>query len=329
MELSFFEGQIPQGTGLVEFIKNVISRRGNYTRQEQVDSAVRADAIMWQRGIQAVGDISNDDASFKAKQGSKIKYHTFGEYFGMPRKDEARAKYLKDTAHMAVAHDMGLVATPTPHSTYLVSDELFSYANESDRLSVHFMETPSEIELFHRRGGMYEFMMESGMEPDFLHYAGHAKRLVAQTNADKKTILIHNTQIQPEDVDMIASHFGDNVTFGLCPRSNYYIERGTPPAYMLWQKGVRVALGTDSLSSNTSLDIASEIESIMRSDDRLPLEVVLHWATQSGAEALGLDDEIGSLEEGLAPGLVLLEGVDMFTMRPKEDGTHITARRLI
>ncbi|MEG2755079.1 MAG: amidohydrolase family protein, partial [Mucinivorans sp.] len=136
-------------------------------------------------------------------------------------------------------------------------------------------------------------------------------------------LLVHNTQIQRSDVELIMSHFHD-VTFVLCPRSNYYIERGFPPAQMLYQMGARVALGTDSLSSNTSLLMASEVEWLARHNPDLPLEVILSWATRGGAQALAMP--LGQVEIGSNNGLILFEGVDFRTMRPLE---AFSCRRLI
>lgn len=327
LELSFFKGEIPQGTGLVEFIKNVVSRRGNFDRGVQIARAKAEDEYMWRTGVQAVGDISNDIVSFDAKMGSKICYHTFAEYFGTPSADQAHDKYLTDTSIMETAHKLGLEISPTPHSTYLVSEALLAEANGSDRLSIHFMETPSEIELFERKGGMYDFMVSGGMMPDFLHYGGHSRRLVEQVDGNIPTLLVHNTQIQREDVERVLAHFAD-VTFVLCPRSNYYIERGAPPAQMLHDMGCRVALGTDSLSSNTSLDMALEVEWLWRNNPTMELSTILGWATLGGARGLGVDSVIGSFEVGKRPGAVLLEGLDLSTMSLRE-GVPLSSTRIL
>lgn len=327
LELSFFKGEIPQGTGLVEFIKNVVSRRASFGRDLQIERAKTEDALMWASGVQAVGDISNDTVSFDAKIDSHIHYHTFAEYFGTPAKAEARAQYLRDTAIVKTARKLGLQISPSPHSTYLVGEELFGYANESERLSIHFMETTSEVELFQSKGGMYDFMEECGMMPDFLHYGGHSRRLVGQVDGQIPTLLVHNTQIKGEDVERIMSHFGD-VTFVLCPRSNYYIERGAPPAKMLRDMGCSVALGTDSLSSNTSLDMAAEVEWLWRNNGDLELATILGWATMGGARGLGMDSLIGSFTQGKRPGAVLIEGLDLSTMSLR-DGVPLTSRRIL
>lgn len=320
LELSFFKGAIPQHVGMVRFIEHVVSKRNDYSRDEQIARAIEEDRLMWHEGIQAVGDISNDTTSFPAKvlarDENRTRYHTFAEYFGVPTPDQAEAFYHRsvDPLLEAAARD-GLTITPTQHSTYFVSDRLFRLGADSPLLSIHFMETPSEVDFFERRGGIYDMVKASsgGREPDFLAYGGHAERLVGSLPRTARLLLIHNAQMQRKDMELILGHF-DDVTFVLCPRSNYYIDADFPPAQMLFEAGARVALGTDSLSSNTSLSLAEEIKWLAAHNPALPLETILQWATLGGAHALRFDGEIGSFETGKRPGAVLLSGVDFTTM---------------
>lgn len=320
LELSFFKGAIPQHVGMVEFIRHVVSKRNDYSREEQVARAIEEDLFMWREGIQAVGDISNDTTSFpakaKAKAEGRTQYHTFAEFFGMPTDDEAEAFYHRSVDPVVVAAEReGLEITPTQHSTYFMSDKLFKMAAHSPLMSIHFMETPAEVEFFDRKGGIFELVSDAagGREPDFLAYGGHAERLVASLPKDAHLILIHNTQMRRKDMELILGYFED-VTFVLCPRSNYYIDADFPPAQMLYEAGARVALGTDSLSSNTSLSLAEEIKWVSAHNPNIPLAAVLQWATLNGARALRLGDEIGSFEPGKRPGAVLLTGVDFASM---------------
>lgn len=320
LELSFFKGAIPQHVGMVKFIEHVVSKRNDYSREEQVARAVEEDLCMWREGIQAVGDISNDTTSFPAKvkamREGRTRYHTFAEFFGMPADADAEAFYHRSVDPLlSAAEKEGLSITPTQHSTYFMSDKLFKLAAGSPRMSIHFMETPAEVEFFDRRGGIYEMVKNSaGREPDFLAYGGHAERLVASLPKDAHLLLIHDTQMRCRDMELILNYFED-VTFVLCPRSNYYIDADFPPAQMLYEAGARVALGTDSLSSNTSLSLAEEIEWVAAHNPEIPLAAILQWATLNGARALGLGNEIGSFEQGKRPGAVLLTGVDFNTMR--------------
>ena len=328
LELSCFKGAIPAQVGMVEFIRNVVSRRNDFSREKQEERAIEEDLSMWREGIQAVGDISNDTTSFpakvKAKTEGRTRYHTFAEFFGLPADDEAEAFYRRSVDPVVAAADRaGLPVTPTQHSTYFMSDRLFKRAADSPLMSIHFMETPAEVDVFDRKGGIFELVSASaGREPDFLAYGGHAERLVGSLPREAHLILIHNTQMRRRDMELIMGYFED-VTFVLCPRSNYYIDADFPPAQMLYEAGARVALGTDSLSSNRSLSMVEEMKWLCAHNPALPLAAVLQWATLNGARALRFGDEIGSFEPGKRPGAVLLTGVDFDAMRLREDAKTV------
>lgn len=329
LELSFFKGAIPQQVGMVDFIRHVVSKRDNYSRDLQQQRAIEEDILMWNEGIQAVGDVSNDTTSFPAKVRSlregRMRYHTFAEFFGLPADSDMEAFY-----HTAVdplltaAEQQGLTITPSQHSTYLMSDKLFKRAAASPLMSIHFMETPAEVDFFERKGGIYDMacaMSETG-EMDFLSYGSHSKRLVGSLPKDAHLLLIHNTQMKEEDLKRIMNHFTD-VTFVLCPRSNYYIDAQFPPAEMFYKAGARVALGTDSLSSNTSLSLIEDVKWVSKHNPDIPLEAILQWVTLNGAQALRFGDEIGSFEVGKRPGAVLVTGIDFDTMRLREDAKSV------
>ena len=87
----------------------------------------------------------------------------------------------------------------------------------------------------------------------------------------------------------------------------------------LLAKGVKVALGCDSPNNSNHLDIvrALNMAAIQYKDARqditvIPAETALELATLTGAQALGVGDEIGSLEPGKKADLVLFD-----TQRPE------------
>ncbi len=325
LELSYLLGQVSEGKGLVEFIREIMAVRGDFTEQQQIERAIAEDRKMWSEGVQGICDISNGTASFEAKRTSNILYYTYAEYFNMPSDNELEAYFAKVTSHIEPAEEIGLDIAASPHSTYMVGDKLFKKGANSQRLSIHFLETPSELEYFEKKGGMYDFVTEDGMSPDFLHYGSHVDRIIASLPASTPLLLVHNTQINEQEVEKLIAYFTD-VTFVLCPRSNYFIERAYPPAMMFHRLGVNVAMGTDSLTSNHSLQMAREIEFLLNNNPELPLAVALHWATKGGAVGLKAEDRIGSFEVGKTPGAVLLEGVNLQTLRPEGE---LSSRRLL
>ncbi len=328
LELSYLQGAVAEEGGLAQFIKDITSVRGDYSEQLQQDRATAEDRKMWSEGVQGLCDISNGVASFHAKSTSNILYHTYAEYFNMPTPDAVDEYFERATSHMAPATELGLSISPSPHSTYMVGDALFKKSSDSARLSIHFMETRDELDYFDKRGAMYELVADYwDMTPDFLHYGGHAERLVASLRPDTPLLLVHNTLITREQLKMLTDYFTD-VTFVICPLSNYYIERALAPAALLDECGVNVAIGTDSLTSNHKLSMAGEIERLLNDNPTLPLATVLRWATLGGAKGLKAEATIGSFEVGKTPGVVLLEGVDLSTQRTAE-GCELSTRRLV
>lgn len=162
-----------------------------------------------------------------------------------------------------------------------------------------------------------------GVIIDFAHYGSPAERIMASTPSNKRILLIHNTFVDESVVERMEAYFAPgDITWVVCPRSNDYIEGAHPPATLLMNKGVRIALGTDSLASNESLSLVEEMKLL----PEIPLHERIRWATQNGAEALGITDWAGSFEVGKHPGAVLLEGVDFGSMSLRADAR---TRRII
>ena len=82
LELSHMRAQVPERLGMAGFIKNIITKRAEFTEKEIEHSILNAEQEMINNGIVAVGDISNNDSTFKQKSKSKLCYHTFIEVFG-------------------------------------------------------------------------------------------------------------------------------------------------------------------------------------------------------------------------------------------------------
>jgi len=103
----------------------------------------------------------------------------------------------------------------------------------------------------------------------------------------------------------------------LCPKANLYIEDRIPKINNFILGGQDIVIGTDSLASNDTLDILEELKVIHQEYPELDFNETIKWATLNGAKALNLDSELGSLEVGKRPGLLLLEGMDTFKLNPK------------
>ena len=317
LELSYLRGAIAEGEGFAAFAESIGRVRGNFSEEERTTAIAKADRTMWEEGIDAVGDIVNGATSFSAKAASSILYHNFVEVFGLRECNLNRQRELLNYPNTSL----------TPHSTYSVAEAPFREACENDidkPLSIHFMESKAEAELYIGSGSLHEWYERVGFRCDFLHYETPAKRIVACTPKERSVLLVHNCAISSRDIEVIMSHFTAPVFWVLCPRSNDYISRIKPQSVELlrsYGSNVNICIGTDSLASNWSLSMVEEMK--MFSD--IPLAEVLRWATINGAKALNIADKYGSIEVGKRSGIVNLTGVNLddFTLTDTSKAVRI------
>ncbi|MFI3264987.1 MAG: amidohydrolase family protein [Rikenellaceae bacterium] len=297
IELSHLRGVITEQCGFASFAAQLSAARNNFTEEDVQRAIAQADLDMRHQGVVAVGDISNSCDSFAVKETSPIHYHTFAEHFGLRRNSSDHLDELLKRKNTSL----------TLHSTYSVSDECFRSiaASGSAPLSIHFMETTAERELFEGHGELHDWYTKVGFECDFLDYGSPARRIVECVPHDRSVILVHNVDVTQQDIDTIMNHFTAPVYWALSPRSNRYISGRRPPVELLTANGLNICLGTDSLSSNHSLSMLDE----MRALSGISLIKRLEWATKIGAKALNLDS-LGEVEVDRRPSLLVLSGVD-------------------
>ena len=85
-----------------------------------------------------------------------------------------------------------------------------------------------------------------------------------------------------------------------CPRSNRETGVGRMPLRKFLNAGITIGLGTDSLASSPSLNLWDEMRYALRTHkaDGIHAYTIMELATRGGANALGLADDIGSLDPG-------------------------------
>jgi cytosine/adenosine deaminase-related metal-dependent hydrolase len=327
IELSHIKGVIPQHSGMTAFCKSVISYR-NTDVNEQLSAMYEADKLMENEGIVAVGDISNNDLSVQMKRDSRLIYHTFVETLNLnpclAEENITKARKIKQNFEKE-----GLRVSITPHAPYSLSEKLFELSvmegNNSGILSIHNEESFDEMELFAKKQGKMRDFFGKEMDDFLPEYDNPLHRILKYVAPDTNMLLIHNAHTNEQDFREALIH-NRKTTWVLCPASNLYIENNLPDVNMFAKFGARVAIGTDSLSSNTNLSILQELKILDSTFPETGLQTLLRWATLNGAEALNLDSELGSFDIGKRPGALLLSNIDFKNMRLTE---NTQSKRLI
>ena len=186
-----------------------------------------------------------------------------------------------------------------PHAPYTVSDapleRIRTYAEELDLpIHIHLHETESEVT---------EALKMDGRRP--------MQRLDDLELLSPRLVAVHMTRLEEHEIERFATCGGHVVH---CPESNLKLASGFCPVQQLLEAGINVALGTDGAASNNDLDMLGEMRSaallakaVAGQPGAVPAATALRMATLGGARALGLDDEIGSLEPGKAADVVAID----------------------
>ena len=315
LELSHMKGKVNTGTGLIPFIESVVTTRG--ASEEEIQNAIQeAEQEMYESGIVAVGDISNQIDTFKVKAAGKLRYYTFVECFDFMQEEKGQAtfdqyKSVYDQISLATGSKISFV----PHAPYSVSNILYRLIHEANAdestISIHNQETPPENELFFTgSGGFVEFYKSFGVELNGFQPTGKSSIHSALPNLNPKNrnLFVHNTLTTEEDIKATQESL-PNTFWATCANANLYIENRLPNYQNFLNTNAKMTIGTDSLTSNWQLKILEEMKTIQKYQSYVPLETLLTWATINGAEALGFDDTLGSFEKGKTPGLVLISNV--------------------
>jgi cytosine/adenosine deaminase-related metal-dependent hydrolase len=335
LELSHMKGKVDTGTKLIPFITQVVQFR-DVPQEEILDAIQRADQEMYEGGIVAVGDISNKLDTVATKEASPLRYHTFVEMFDFMQDDWA-AKTARDYApvYEGQARENGHRRTAVPHAPYTVSPSLFRHINELNQqqgtVSIHNQETPPENELFLRKSGDFlDFFRSFNIPLETFRPTGQPSIYYALQHLDPqtRTLFVHNTLTTVREIEDARAWGCNGVYWATCPNANLYIENRLPNYQHFLDAGANVCIGTDSLTSNWQLSILEEMKTIHRYQSYVPFTTLLQWATRNGAEALGYEDELGTLEVGKAPGILLLSGLEGSTVEDYRVGAGAKVRRL-
>ncbi len=317
LDLTAYRGGVLAGLDFFGWIRTLTRSKATLTADELLDSARAGIMGGLARGITTYADTSNTDAALDAMAELGVRGIAYREVFGPDPviADAALAELAQQVRAMQRRAPPLVTVGVSPHAPYSVSDELFTrtaaFAREHQLpIAIHIAESAAEDELvMHGRGAFAGFLAGRGIA--VVPRAATPIALLAQARAlGERTLLIHCVRVNGDDIVTMARH-GCGVAH--CPLSNQWFGHGAAPLGELLARGVRVGMGTDSLGSNSGMDVLAEAAmSLARSRAAGPHSVPgaaldatdpLTMATLAGARALRMDDTIGRLAEGYAADL--------------------------
>lgn len=313
VELSAMRGKVTAGRGFVPWVDELLGTRMEVVPEDDVEAIDAAARDLSRFATVAVGDVTNSLAAVSALAREGIGGSVFHEVFGQDRaavlrRIEGLRSELEERHGSWPTADLSYA--PAAHTLYTTHADavraLVDAAMRNDaRSSIHLAEHPGERRAIEHGDGpvVTWFEARTKQRPDWPRRAlfDYAAELGILREG---MLLVHLTDARREELSRVAES-GASVV--LCPRSNLYIEAKLPPLLAALDAGIEPALGTDSLASNTSLDVLAEAKALADRFPSVPPWQLVRMATWNGAQALARTD-LGRVAKKSAPGIFAVEG---------------------
>jgi cytosine/adenosine deaminase-related metal-dependent hydrolase len=312
LELTFLHNQLTQFGSFTDWISQLIGRRRLRIREDFLASVKEGTRLSLASGATMIGDISASAVGVDAARGDRLRRVIF----------EETTAFLPDQAGEALSKLSALLDPPdaslllehgvSPHAPYSVSPELYRRTAELARrqgmlLATHVAETRAELQFLQTGDGEFiEFLRALGSLPMDWKPPGLPPVLYLDSLGvlGQNCVLIHCNYLDRESIARILKTRSSVV---YCPRSHDFFGHEEHPVRQLLDFGINVALGTDSLASNTSLSMIDEMRYLYRKRKDLKSEEIFRAATLNGAAALNYGGSLGRLRRGYWADMTVFE----------------------
>ena len=305
-----------------DWIISLIDVKASLTPDEYLWSARLGALEALASGVTTIADTTYTGETLIAVAEAGLRGVAYLEVFGIDDKhlDETIAdldeRLTKAQALAGPRLEIGIA----PHAPYTVSSRLFqtlaTFARERHmKVASHVAESREEVAYIRSGSGKFahDYREKMGWERMLIQPYGVSpiKYLQQWGVFDENFLAVHCVHASIDDIRILKAK---RVAVAHCPKSNAKTGCGIAPLPDLLRQGVRVGFGTDSPAASNIMDMFDEMRTALflhRGVERdvrvLNAEQCIRIATLGGAEALGLDDRVGSLEPGKQADLIAVD----------------------
>lgn len=311
LELSAMAGR-PPSLPFTRWIRELVETVRGWQEEDFRISIRQGIRQLIRSGITTVGDISRTGLSFSLLSEAGLRGVVYHEVLGFaPALAAERMAALKEKIDPCLSQRVPVHPGVSPHSPFTLSPRLLRESCDYARqhrlpLAIHLAETAEEVAFLQGQGREIPELLaalgawDESWSPPLTSPVGYLERLgVLEGIAG-----IHLNQVTEADLAILQAR---KVHVVFCPKSNAWFGRkGTYPLRAFLERGIPVALGTDSLASNDALNLFQEMRMAKRLFPFLSDALLLEMATVNGARALGLSDIVGDLAPGKEADLIAI-----------------------
>lgn len=291
----------------VPWIKELVMQKTLLTEGQMIRGIKHGVQSLLDTGVTCVGDHISFNTPWEAIVNSPLRGKLFGETLGVIQdvSDDIYSTLVELKKQIDESHS-NFTMHVSPHSVHAVHPETLGYVMRDQKgpLSCHLAESQSEYEYFKEDKGDIADLVK-GKNPYLKKHTTTGLGYLKENKLPlEKLLLVHGNYLDDEDLKTVKKN---NLSVVHCPGSHEFFGHKEFPLEKLHQEHINIALGTDSITSNTCLNFLFEMKKVKDAYPSLSSMEILKMATLNGAKALQMEHEIGSLVHGKKADIVGFE----------------------
>jgi aminodeoxyfutalosine deaminase len=323
LDYTMLRGKIPPSQSFSDWIRAINAEKAKLTPEDYVASINQGFAEAQRFGTTTIVNLTAFPDLISEFE-EPIRTWWFGELIDVRNSEQTKGIVDLAVESLKSARHWGLA----PHAPFTASACLYARCEEIARhekvlLTTHLAESREEMQMFRDADGpAFDFLQSIGRPMDDCGGKTPLEYLMQAAALDENWIVAHLNELTEGDFDLLARARKFHVVH--CPRSHTFFGHAPFAMKKLRALGFNICVGTDSLASNSSLSLFSEMRELLRKEPWISPRGILEMATVNAARALGQAHSLGKIRAGFSADLIAIpvvpSGTDLFDAIVAFDG---------
>jgi aminodeoxyfutalosine deaminase len=305
LDYTMLRGKIPPSQSFSDWIRAINAEKAKLTPKDYVASINEGFAEAKRFGTTTMVNLTALPELISEIE-EPIRTWWFGELIDVRNPDQAGRIVDRAVESLQSAKHWGLA----PHAPFTASGALYARCEAVARqekilVTTHLAESREEMQMFRDGNGpVFDFLKSIGRPMDDCGGKTPLEYLLQAAVLAENWIVAHLNELTEGDFDLLARARKFHVVH--CPRSHTFFGHSPFALKKLRALGFNSCLGTDSLASNSSLSLFSEMRELLRKEPWISPHEVLEMATANAARALGQAHSLGKIRAGFSADLIAI-----------------------